>query len=347
MSRGWKLGLGAFGVLLAINVVLAAAERLTGGTPGGPDSSSYATSPGGLGAYAELLARHGRDVRRVRVPAADAELERDSVVVLVDAGFVPRADAIALGRFVGSGGRLLVGGESPWLRHVLASPPVFSPSDPGSGRTFVPVREVAGVRRVATAGEGAWLRTGGALPVYGGPRGTLVAVARYGLGDVVLLADASPLQNRLLAEADNAALGLALAGAPNRVSFLESYHGYGQASGLGAIPASWWTALALLGVATLALMLARGRRLGPPESEERDLPPPRREYVEALAATLARTRPRAAALEPLHERVRALAAERAVPVSSEVAPRGDDDASVLAAGRTLASLERGAGRSAR
>src|SRR5207249_7350779 len=102
-----------------------------------------------------------------------------------------------------------------------------------------------------------------------------------GRGRVALLADASPLQNRFLGEADDAALGLALAGPRKRpVAFVESVHGYGRASGVRAIPTSWRWALGGLVLAALVLIWARGRRLGPAERTTRDLPPPRRDYVD-------------------------------------------------------------------
>jgi hypothetical protein len=117
----------------------------------------------------------------------------------------------------------------------------------------------------------------------------VVALAGAGRGRVVMVADPSPLQNRLLARADNAALALALSG-QGPLTFVESVHGYGAATGLAALPADAGWALILLAAAALALMAARGRRFGPPEAARRELAPPRAAYVDALATTLARRR---------------------------------------------------------
>jgi hypothetical protein len=105
----------------------------------------------------------------------------------------------------------------------------------------------------------------------------------------VLLADASPLQNRLLDAADNAAFGLDVAGG-RPVVFLETVHGYGAAARVfSGLPAEVrWALLGLL-LAGLVAVWSAGRRFGPPEDAERALPPPRTEYVDALAAALART----------------------------------------------------------
>ena len=88
-------------------------------------------------------------------------------------------------------------------------------------------------------------------------------------------------------------------------------HGYGPARGLAALPARFGWALIGLALAALVFMVARGRRLGPPEPERRDLPPPRRAYVDALAATMARGRDREEAVAPVRAEARRRLARRA------------------------------------
>jgi hypothetical protein len=160
----------------------------------------------------------------------------------------------------------------------------------------------------------------------------------------------------MLGEDDDAAFALAAAGPASRpVLFFETYHGYGQSSGLAAIPGRWWTAFGLGAVAVAVLMLARGRRFGPPEADERELAPPRREYVESLAGVLARTRAPREALAPLRAEVRrrlarrtgippgdddrlAAAARRLGFADDEIAATLGGGGDVLAAGRALARL---------
>ena len=76
LSRPWRIGLGIFGAIVAFNVGLELVRSLTGGTPGGPASSSYSTGAEGAAAYAELLERSGHHVERLRRPVAKATLER-------------------------------------------------------------------------------------------------------------------------------------------------------------------------------------------------------------------------------------------------------------------------------
>ena len=49
VSRGWRIVLSVVAVLVVANLALRFLGTLTGGTPGGPRSSSYATSSHGTG----------------------------------------------------------------------------------------------------------------------------------------------------------------------------------------------------------------------------------------------------------------------------------------------------------
>ncbi|MDQ3940630.1 MAG: hypothetical protein M3238_04675, partial [Actinomycetota bacterium] len=65
-----------------------------------------------------------------------------------------------------------------------------------------------------------------------------------------------------------------------------------------------------LTLAALLWMVATGRRFGEAEDEARELAPPRRQYVDALATTLARTRRPVDAVEPVRTAARAALARR-------------------------------------
>ncbi len=308
--RAWLIAAGA----VAVAILALALLRVAFPTPGGPRSSSHATGPLGLAAYAELLARSGHPVTRLRERLDEAALDPADTLVLLDPQELAPQEARALRRFVAAGGRLVAGGAgpAPWLRALLERPPAWFPGGPARAAPVVPVPEIGGARSVATAGEGSWSDPGGALPALGDPDRPLLVVAAIGRGRVALIADPSPLQNRLLAEADDAALGLALAGpAGRRVVFAEAAHGYGAATGLSAIPRNWQLALVGLVLAALVAIAARWRRLGPPDREEEGAgPPARRLYVDALAAALARTRRPAEASAPLRAAARDRLARR-------------------------------------
>ena len=312
MTRGWKIAFSAAGAILALNLLLAGLRATTGGTPGGPTSSSYATGGDGDAALATLLSRAGHVVVRARTTPHAADLARTDTAVVLDPPFVLPADVRALRAFVRRGGRLVASpGDGDWLRHVFANGPVDGAKGIGKAYLLAPLPELSLVRTVRSAGQNAWAQARGTLPLVGDRRGSLVVAARPGAGRALLLADATPLQNDYLGRADNAQLALALVGpARRRVVFFESYHGYGRGSGLAAIPSSWQRALLLAAGASLLFMFARARRLGPPEEDVRPFAPARREYVDALATTLARTRDRRAALAPLRDELRARVARR-------------------------------------
>jgi hypothetical protein len=342
------------GAIVALNVGLREVDRRTR-SPGGPESSSFATAPDGVAAYAELLRRNGRPVIRLREPPADATLDPAATVVVLEPRGLRAADGDALRHFVERGGLLVAGGTPDgWLDEIVSRPPSWS----GEASTAARAVGVPGVGPVRTAGEGAWAGPGRVLVRAGGR--PIVLVRRLGRGRTVLVADPSPLQNRLLGEADNAALGLALAGR-RPVAFAESVHGYGAASGLDAIPARWWWVFGGLGLAALVLALARGRRLGPPELPDRELSPARVEFAEALATQLAKTRSQADGVHTARRlvRVRLLrevglyddatddeirAAAAVHGVATEVVEaalgRGASDGELLALGRALRRLER-------
>ncbi len=309
MSRRWRIALGVVALLVAVNLALRFLGTVTGGTPGGPRSSSYTTAPRGAAAYADLLGRFGHPVDQVRALPHQAQPDGDTTVFLLDPPSVGAQDLEALRQFVQSGGHLVASGLSPHaMRELVSNVPNRVHGSP--------VVHEDGLA-IETDGSTAWRDE------------NLLAVRRVGRGTVEFLADSSPLQNRLLGSRDNAAFGLALAGPRLRpVEFLESYHGYGTGTGLSALPLSWKLLLGGLGLAALVYMVARGRRFGPPEPEGRSLAPPRREYVDSLAAVVARSKHRDAAVGPVRREARVAVLRR-----SSLPPEADDDAFRVAAKR--------------
>ncbi len=286
--------------------------------PGGENGSAYATQPRGAAAYAELLRRAGHDVAYLRGALANARLDPETTLVMLDAPSLRRTERGALRRFVRNGGRLVVAGPNAG-RGVVARAPVWRSAGPRLARRSAPVAETASVRVVRSAGAGRFASPGETLPVLGGDA-PLMTVAQPGLGRALLLADAAPLQNRLLDQADNAALGLALAGSPDRpVTFVESVHGFGTSTGLAALPARWKAALIVGILAALLWLASRARRFGPPEDSGTQPPPARREHVDALAIALRRANEPQVALEPVQAAARAQVVRRAA-----LAPDADD-----------------------
>jgi hypothetical protein len=349
---------------IVVLVLAVAATVINQFTPhgGGTASSSYATSSDGLAGYAALLMKSGHPVSRLRTPPSHAPLDPHATIVMLDPNVVTQKDVTALRAFVRAGGRLVTGGRAPeaWLGELLGSSPAWSSTTPQGANRLVPVPETAGVQFVQSDGSGTFTNAGPTLPVLGDANQALATVVNLGAGRVVLLADSSPLQNHLLAQADDAALGLAIAGRADRpVSFEEAVHGYGEARGLAALPTRWKWVIALLLLAAITAVASRFRRLGPPEPPAPQPQPPRRAHVDALASALARTDRPAQAAAPVQAEARTRVLARARLTHDATAPQiraagtrlGLDedeaqaiaadaltDADVLPAGRALAKL---------
>lgn len=324
--RGWALA-GA-GVLLVL-ILLELLGTLTGPGPQGPVSSSYATNAQGLAAWAELATRAGHPVTQLRAPISQATLDPASTVVVLDPDALLRDDGERLLAFVRTGGRLLVGGQDPdaTLTALYPAPPEWvDTAAPADYPTRAGAAVLPGVSTVASAGAGSWTQTDGYRVLLADAQATPVLLAeRLGRGEILLLADASPLQNGYLSAADNAQLALQLAGGARRpLVFVESVHGFGASRGLAALPLGFKVALVGLGLAGLLWVLSRGRRLGPPDELPSLQQPGRAAYVHALALLLRRTGgPRELVPTLRREAERELAARPgAGPTGSVAARRG-------------------------
>jgi hypothetical protein len=301
VRRLWIAIAVVVGGLIVINLLAQALDRAVGGDrPGGVTGSSYATAPGGVAAFGSLLSRNHHDLRRQRGSIADQSPPDDATVFVLEPNELTADATSALLQFVTAGGRLVVGGESPfYLRSLRDSPPRWRPGGAGSWTKVDP--SLGNVRDIEGAGVGSWSSVGSGVAIVVGDRaGALLTRDQVGRGEIYFLADVSPLENAYLATGDNAAFGLALAGSAGRpVVFAEGVHGYGTSRGLAAIPGRWKVALILVAFAALAFVWSRARRFGPPDQSGRNLPPARADYVQALSVSLERTRDHAGALAPV------------------------------------------------
>jgi hypothetical protein len=312
-SQGARAIIGIVAVFVVLNAAAFVVSTVRP-EPSGVAGSAYATQPLGAAAYAELLRREGHDVTYLRKPLAAARLDPATTVVLLEAGALSARSRAALRDFVRDGGRLVAAGRDAGAG-VVARAPRWVARGPRIARPAAPVPETSAVRSVQASGAGGFAPGGAALPALG-DRPALLSVARAGEGRALLLADSGPLQNRLLDRADNAPLALALAGPRDRpVVFVESVHGFGEATGLAALPASWRLALVIGVLAALLWLVSRARRLGSPEEAGENPAPARREHVEALALALRRSRDPAAALAPVQAAARAQVIRRAALAS--------------------------------
>ena len=354
------------GGVIALNLVAGGIDRAVGGRePSGVAGSSYGTQDTGLAGLTALLAHYGHPVARARGEPAGLTLDPADTVFVVEPTTLTAADDAQLLEFVTAGGRLVIGGSDPFYVHNLRDrAPSWSPEGTPIYREID--RRLGNVRAISTAARGSWDDPGsGTVVVHEGSTALLTA-DRFGEGGIFFLADTSPLENAHLAEADNAAFALGLAGeAGRRVVFVEGVHGYGERRGLGALPTSWRLALAVLALAAIVFAWARARRFGGPDRPARDLPPARAEYVRALAVSLERTHDPEHALASMQQWARARIAQAAhltpdaspelidraaIALGCDEAERSavwyptTDDDGALALGRLVARLSQHDGR---
>jgi hypothetical protein len=288
-------------VIIVLNLVAGALDNSVGGSePSGEPGSSFATGSDGLAAYAQLLADYGHPVQRQRGDLADAVLDPDATLILTGSDRsapLDAEDAATVRSFLDLGGRaLLVETHASDAEAIVGLAPTVT-DGARTYRSFDP--SLGGLREVETLGERAY-EPARDLRVLVAERGRALLVAPDGAGETLLLSEAAPITNELIGDADNAAFALALAGDDEQaVVFAEGVHGYGERSGLAAIPTRWKVALLILGAGAVVFAWSRARRLGPPDQPTRVLPPARSVYVDAMARTLAQTSDRDRALAPL------------------------------------------------
>jgi hypothetical protein len=348
-------------LIALINLVVFMAGKLTvGERVTGPDGSSYVTTAFGTAALVELLESEGIPVSRERAPYNVARLRPDETLVLVDirpAGFVP-SELASLSGFLEDGGGLVMAGAVPdALLETLGDD--LPEWESGGPTTAIATDDVSGVREVPLSGGGWFSENGQTTPILSSHDGIPVAVQwSIGQGTVTWLADPTPLMNVGLARGDSA--GFALAVMDGRPTVFDEYrHGYGGESFWQALPDGWATTLLLLTVAGLAALIAYARRLGPPETSERQLRPDRAAYLESVAAILGRAGRLNEAIGPVRARARRLLATRAglgqeAPedalrrageaaglTTEQIDAVLDDSGDALTAGRALARLSQG------
>ena len=315
------------GTIIALNVLAQGIDRAVGGNePSGVAGSSYGTQRTGLAAAASLLTHYGHPVSRQRGSLAKTALDPAATVFVIEPQAITDDDDAALLAFASGGGRLVIGGSDPfYLRRLRDRPPEWRS---GGAAAYVEIDPGLGARRVETAGRGSWQDPGSGTVLAHTADTALLTAERVGRGEILFLADTSPIENAYLARADDAAFALGLAGEATRpVVFAEGTHGYGAARGLGAIPTAWKLSLVILAAAAVVFAWSRSRRLGPPDRPARDLPPPRAEYVRALAVTLERARDPGTALAPMQEWARLQIARRA-HLPGDASPEETDRAAI-------------------
>lgn len=292
------------GLLVAVLAAVATLRERGDERPPYDTYSSYDSAGGGYRAWYALLERLGTGAARFEEREAFLDRSIDTLILSEPApeareGEHTRADDDALADWVHGGGRLvLLGGDRFFERdkparrskeQATAAPPHASER---TITTIAPEWRSAGVARLVTASAERYRPRAEERVLASDPLGALALRYPYGKGEVVAVADRSLFTNRRIASADHARLAYLL-GTPRvagaRVAFDESIHGY-------VAPEHWWSIVprpflvaVCLVLAALALALfGAAIRLGPPIAADPPREPNSAEFIDSLAALLAR-----------------------------------------------------------
>jgi hypothetical protein len=233
------------------------------------------------------------------------------------------ADTGSVHQFLEAGGHVVVAGAPPSQALLTTmfgarTSPRWQPSPSGTAHSVGSSPVVAGITQVSGGNAGSIASAGSAVTVLVGAH-SVFGVSSPGLISEapasVFLASSTPLTNAFLADQDNAALALNLAGPASRSVVFDEYdHGYGRSGGgLAGLPVWWRWGLTLALGAVVVWVLSAARRFGPVEAADRALIPPRVAYADAMATILAALPDKhdAGAVRPLHDEAHTLLRRRA------------------------------------
>lgn len=267
MSTGdRKLLLIAGAVFLLLTVVALFLAKPAGSTTETP--TTYSTASGGAKAAYLLLKNSGYIVERWEQPATDLPETGENTLILAEPWGAPtEAERARLRRFVESGGRMIVTGRFSGL----FLPEGGAVPDPLAGMTWkqLAAQSPSSITRAAPvitmAPQAYWKTSDFALPLYGDGTHSMVVMYRYGKGEVLWWAAATPLTNAGLKEPGNLEFFLAcLDQKPhNKILWDEYFHGYRRslAASIEHSPVKWM--FVQLAVFALILLVTYSRRSGP------------------------------------------------------------------------------------
>lgn len=281
MSRGMV----TLAVVIGANLLLVVLALILDPRVDGPAGSSIVTTDHGYGAWHDTLPELAIPAERLRVPLEEATLPAGAVLVVAepDLGLAGAGYGRALDDLLSRGGRVILAGE---VAASLLGPGAPSVGEGGSAGLAGVISTVPDVAELVLGEE--WLsQVEGADVLVADAEGRArVAEVRPG---AVVVAGPGLFENQAIGQGDNGVLAVRLVGS-GPVYFDEYVHGFGAGQGLGALRPVV-VVLSGLAVAAVVWMWAVGARFGPPEQRMRALPPPRGDYLDGVAVSLARTSP--------------------------------------------------------
>jgi hypothetical protein len=278
--------------------------------------TTYSTASGGSRAAYLLLKESGYKITTFEQPLRELTGGRGKTLVLAEPIMAAaREDRSRLDSFLKQGGRLIAtgavaayyvpsGGATPdplagmeWKRQSALSPSALARMAP----------------EITMPAPAYWNQDTGAVALYGEPDKPVVVKYKTGQGEILWLADATPLTNAGLKESGNVEFFFAAMGDPGSTEILwdEYIHGYQRSESPISSSARiiGWISLQVA-FFVIAILLAYSRRSGPiwmPAVESRLSP---LEFVRTLGSLYQRANAGSVAVDIYYQRFRYLLTRR-------------------------------------
>lgn len=260
----------------------------------GPDSTdeiptTYSVGSGGAKAAYLLLKASGYTVERWEQPPNELPQAAGATLILAEPSDAPKTEERnRLRQFVENGGHIIATGA--FVGFYLPENGIVA--DPLPGMTWKKLTALSpssitnAASQITLAPQAYWKPESFALPLYGEGDKQMVVKYKFGKGEVIWWASATPLTNAGLKEPGNLEFFLACIGSETQTRILwdEYFHGYRRSltASIWSSPVKW--IFLQFGLFTLAILLTYSRRSGPisiPAGEIRLSP---LEFVRTLGA---------------------------------------------------------------
>ena len=294
----------------AFVVMVVAALLLSQGTDTSLDEpSSYGNGSRGTKAAYLVVKQVGYRVERWEQSPSELPAEGATLVLLAPYGSPTREERARLKQFVTDGGHIIAAGTYAGI----FLPENASEAEPLEGVTWKRLRALSpspitrAAPEITLTPRAHWKPDSFAIPLYGDssdkPR---VVKYRYGKGDVIWAAAATPFTNSGVKETGNLEFMLAALGENHnrRILWDEFYHGYRRSltATAGKTPVKW--VFVQFGIFAFVILLTYSRRSGPiavPAQEVRLSP---LEFVRTLGALYKHANAASVAVDISYQRFR-------------------------------------------
>jgi uncharacterized protein DUF4350 len=295
---------GMFLLLVATALILAKGPDSTDEIP-----TTYSVGSGGAKAAYLLLKASGSTVERWEQPPSELPEAAGAMLILAEPSDAPTTEERnRLRQFVENGGNIIATGTFVGL--FLPESGIVP--DPLSGMTWKKLTALSpssithAASQITLAPQAYWKPDSFAVPLYGDGAKQMVVKYRFGKGEVIWWASATPLTNAGLKEPGNLEFLLACIGSDpqTRILWDEYFHGYRRSltASIQSSPVKWiFLQFALF---SLAILLTYSRRSGPisvPAGEIRLSP---LEFVRTLGALYKQANAASVAVDVSYRRFR-------------------------------------------